>query len=242
MSWQKSLSRVWLFETPWTVAYQALLPMEISRQEYWGGLPFPTPEHLPDPGSERKSLPLLHRQVDSLPLHHLGSPLSTTLVIFQIDITLKKTIFLLSAFPAKSFANILWFFFPPPKNILNMKSIFVGIMLPSNPKRTMTMCSIDFWACALLILWIMASFWDQGHQWQPRWRWGMGLQKVIVSHVRPPAMSVLSFQWVHGVLIQSCHLLLSHIERQKLNLSDVIFHWVSGCSPGSISLNPESLY
>ena len=33
------LSRVWLFAIPWTVAYQALLPMEFSRQEYWSGLP-----------------------------------------------------------------------------------------------------------------------------------------------------------------------------------------------------------
>ena len=39
----QSLSRVWLFVTPWTVAHQALLPMGFSRQEYWSGLPFPTP-------------------------------------------------------------------------------------------------------------------------------------------------------------------------------------------------------
>ena len=37
----KSLSRVWLFATPWTVAYQALPSMGFSRQEYWSGLPFP---------------------------------------------------------------------------------------------------------------------------------------------------------------------------------------------------------
>ena len=36
----KSLSRVQLFVTPWTVAYKALLSMEFSRQEYWSGLPF----------------------------------------------------------------------------------------------------------------------------------------------------------------------------------------------------------
>ena len=39
----KSLSRVRLFATPWTVAYQAPLSMGISRQEYWSGLPFPSP-------------------------------------------------------------------------------------------------------------------------------------------------------------------------------------------------------
>ena len=39
----KSLSRVWLFETPWTVVCQAPLSMGFSRQEYWTGLPFPSP-------------------------------------------------------------------------------------------------------------------------------------------------------------------------------------------------------
>ena len=48
----KSLSRVRLFVTPWTVAYQAPPSMGFSRQEYWSGLPFPSPGHLPDPGIE----------------------------------------------------------------------------------------------------------------------------------------------------------------------------------------------
>ena len=39
----KSLSRVRLFVTPWAVAYQAPLSMGFSRQEYWSGLPFPSP-------------------------------------------------------------------------------------------------------------------------------------------------------------------------------------------------------
>ena len=45
-----SLSRVRLFATPWTVARQVPLSMEFSRQEYWSGLPFPTPADLLDPG------------------------------------------------------------------------------------------------------------------------------------------------------------------------------------------------
>ena len=48
----KSLSRVRLFVTPWTVAYQASPSMGFSRQEYWSGLPFPSPGDLPDPGIE----------------------------------------------------------------------------------------------------------------------------------------------------------------------------------------------
>ena len=41
-----------LFATPWTVAYQTPLSMGFSRQECWSGLPFPSPEDLPDPGIE----------------------------------------------------------------------------------------------------------------------------------------------------------------------------------------------
>ena len=48
----KSLSRVWLFATPWTVAYQFSPSMGFSRQEYWSGLPFPSPGDLSDPGIE----------------------------------------------------------------------------------------------------------------------------------------------------------------------------------------------
>ena len=52
----QSLGRVPLFVTPWTLARQAPLPMEFSRQEYWSGLPFPLPGDLPDPGIEPESL------------------------------------------------------------------------------------------------------------------------------------------------------------------------------------------
>ena len=49
------LSHVQLFVTPWTVACQAPLSMGFSKQEYWGGLPFPPPGDLPDPGIELPS-------------------------------------------------------------------------------------------------------------------------------------------------------------------------------------------
>ena len=45
-----ALSRVQLFVTLWTVAHQASPSVEFSRQEYWSGLPFPSPEDLPNPG------------------------------------------------------------------------------------------------------------------------------------------------------------------------------------------------
>ena len=49
-------SRVWLFATLWTVACQTPQSMEFSRQEYWNGLPFPSPGNLPDPGIKPLSL------------------------------------------------------------------------------------------------------------------------------------------------------------------------------------------
>ena len=57
-------SHVQLFATPWTVAHQAPLSLEFSRQEYWSGLPFPSPGDLPDPGIKPGSPAL---QADSLP-------------------------------------------------------------------------------------------------------------------------------------------------------------------------------
>ena len=58
------LSHIRLFATPWTVAYQSPLSMEFSRQEYWSGLPFPSPGDLPHPGMEPRSPAL---QADVLP-------------------------------------------------------------------------------------------------------------------------------------------------------------------------------
>ena len=55
---------------------QAPLSMEFSRQEYWSGLPFPTPGDLPDPGIELESPAL---QADSLPSEPLGNSHSKTL-------------------------------------------------------------------------------------------------------------------------------------------------------------------
>ena len=47
----KSLSQVWLFATPWTAAYQAPPPMGFSRQEYWSGVPLPSPKCILQKGS-----------------------------------------------------------------------------------------------------------------------------------------------------------------------------------------------
>ena len=68
----KSLSHVRLFVTPWTVVYQAPQSMEFSRQEYWSGLPFPSPGDLLNPGIEPGSPTL---QADILPPEPPGKSL-----------------------------------------------------------------------------------------------------------------------------------------------------------------------
>ena len=66
----QSLSHVWLFEIPWTVACQGPLSMAFPRQENWSGLPFPPPGVLPNPGIEPASPPSPALQADSLLLSH----------------------------------------------------------------------------------------------------------------------------------------------------------------------------
>ena len=68
----KLLSCVRLFVTPGTVAHQAPLSMQFSRQEYWSGLPFPSPGDLPNPGVKPRSPAL---QADSLPSESPGKPM-----------------------------------------------------------------------------------------------------------------------------------------------------------------------
>ena len=67
----KSFSGVRLFVTPWIVAHQAPPSMGFSRQEYWGGLPLPSPGDLPDPGIEPRSPGL---EADALTSEPPGKP------------------------------------------------------------------------------------------------------------------------------------------------------------------------
>ena len=67
-----SLSCIQLFATTWTVAHQALPFIEFSRQEYWSGLPFPSPGDLPKPGMEPRSPAL---RADASPSEPPGNPL-----------------------------------------------------------------------------------------------------------------------------------------------------------------------
>ena len=84
----KSLSRVRLFATPWTAASQAPLYMGFSRQQYWSGLPFPSPADLPDPGTEPGSPAL---EADALPFEPPGNcrkykSYGFTLIVWKIGV------------------------------------------------------------------------------------------------------------------------------------------------------------
>ena len=76
------------FVTPWTVKHQAPLSMGFPRQEYWSGLPFPSPRDLPDPGIEPC---VLCQQVSSLSLSHWGK-------IWQNCFKKKKSIIIVEDF------------------------------------------------------------------------------------------------------------------------------------------------
>ena len=71
-----------LFVVAWTVACQAPLFMELSRQEYWSGLPFPSPGDLPSPRTEPRSPAL---QADPLPSQPPGKPKNTGRVAYPFS-------------------------------------------------------------------------------------------------------------------------------------------------------------
>ena len=77
-----SLSPVQLFETPWTVAYEAPSSMGFSRQEYWSGVPFSSPGDLPDTGIELGSPAL---QADALPSKPPGKPVPPNVSFKQMS-------------------------------------------------------------------------------------------------------------------------------------------------------------
>ena len=81
-----SLNRVRLFATPWTEAHQASPSMGFSRQEYWSGLPFPSPGDLPDPGIEPRSPAL---QADALTSEPPGKRRDISVCIKQTPKTLR---------------------------------------------------------------------------------------------------------------------------------------------------------
>ena len=81
-------SHIQFFVTLWAVALQAPLSLGFSRQEYWSGLPFPSPGDLPNQGSNPDLLHLLHWQASSLPVAPPGKPSLSLIIRFYSSLFL----------------------------------------------------------------------------------------------------------------------------------------------------------
>ena len=89
--------------TPWTVAHQAPPSMGFSRQEYWSGLPFPSPGDLPNPGIEPRSLTL---QVDALTSEPPGKPVAKLSHVYLVHYPSTKPTIVWSIFYYQSHSLI----------------------------------------------------------------------------------------------------------------------------------------
>ena len=98
-----------VFSTPWTVTHQAPLPMEFSRQEYWSGCHFLLQGIFPTRGLNPSLLCLLHRQVDSLPLHDYWKTNG-----FDYPDFVSKVMFL----PFNTLSGVVMAFLPRSKHLL----------------------------------------------------------------------------------------------------------------------------
>ena len=136
------LSRVWFFVILWTVASQAPLSMEFSRQEYWSGLPFPSPGDLPDSGIELRSPSL---QVDALPSEPPGNPIMYNIQSIQIITlwTVKIKSHHLNKTKSQVFASFL------SSHLVLMPEIMVRNYIPNNQSRNryikvcISVCSLE---------------------------------------------------------------------------------------------------
>ena len=110
--WVKSFSRVRLFATAWTVAYQAPPSMGFSRQEYWSGLPFPSPGDLPNPGIKPRSPALqgdaLTSEPPGKPNSHWGKEPSTKKILSAHRPGKSKRYTTEDIAESKAFSYVIW--------------------------------------------------------------------------------------------------------------------------------------
>ena len=109
----QSLSHVILFVTLWTVACQAPMSVELSKQEYWSGLPFPSPRDLPDQGIEPVSLSSPAWQVDFFTTAPPRKPAHVTTFLFIFLINLSFITESLSHKPRNVEGNLFFFLHTP---------------------------------------------------------------------------------------------------------------------------------
>ena len=88
------LTLVQLFAIPWTVAHQASLSMGFPRQEYWSGLPFSTPEDLPNPGIEPASFLSPALQADALTSEPPGKPIVNKKTFISLNLCVASSVWM----------------------------------------------------------------------------------------------------------------------------------------------------
>ena len=124
--WTRSFSRVWLFATPWTTADQAPLSMGFSRQEYWSGLPFPSPGDLPNPGIEPRSPAL---QADST----IWDYFTTSKIILPLSITsFCEKVFILTQSKFKRIDSTVYHIGSPSSCVLDWNKFMNNLYYPWN--------------------------------------------------------------------------------------------------------------
>ena len=154
----KSLNRVRLFATPWTVAYQAPPSMGFSRQEYWSGVPLPSPGDLPYPGIEPWSPAF---QADALTSEPPGKPLYFFLIsIFSSDKN-----------PGRELLDHIVVLFLIFKRIFILFSIVTAAnYVPTNSAQKFPFLHIFANACYLFVIVILTGV-----------RWYLGIVLICIS-------------------------------------------------------------
>ena len=133
----KSLSRVRLFATPWTTAYQAPLSMGLCRQEYWSGLPFPSPGNLPDPGIKPGSPTL---QAEALPSALSGKSISfLELSNIQNDLV-----------PSFAYAAVDCLQGLSVTQLVNVQGTERQMEVPKEPPPCLLSLPLNLWPCPVL--------------------------------------------------------------------------------------------
>ena len=178
----KSLSRVLLFGTPWTVAYQVPLSMKFSRQEYWNGLLFPSPGDHPDPGIEPRSPALAGRffTTNSIPIK-MKKPILSVFIIQRTrrlstclqGIFVMQTLFQINTTSLCACVNLKWhMYFPTTSPLgLHLKGICllsVRSLFPTSAPAQDKPAFVKVWHWVRKITW---PLWDHFlcHSNGPRW-------------------------------------------------------------------------
>ena len=191
--------------TPWTVACQAPLPMEFSRQEYWSGLPFPSPGDFPDPEIKPES-PL---QTDSLSTElqrQAHCPVSAVLFLCGVMEKYDRSGWLICN--NADLCDCLGCFYPCPKRNSNKRGLSAAPAMPSSPSlgrssvccRSMSPTSSYPWG------WSVFSVLHLSQPLSPRWI--LGLRENVLKNMLNLKGLTTIFKMSYKLLTVGHHIVL----------------------------------